>query len=97
MEKWELFTNFVNSLTLYLKFTMEFGSKSIHFLDLKISILNGQLESTVYRKRTDSHLYLHAKYCNKASSIRYIQKAVVLRLQRICSTDNEYLSKSITG
>ena len=76
---------------------MEFGSKSICFLDLKISILNGQLKTTVYSKRTDSHLHLHAKYCNKASSITYIQKAVVLRLKRICSTDNEYLSKSITG
>ena len=78
VEKLESFTNFVNSLNLYLKFTMEFGSKSICFLDLKISILNVQLETTVYSKRTDSHLNLHDKYCHKVSSVRDIQKAVAL-------------------
>ena len=62
---------------------------------MKINIVNGQLETTVYSKPTDSHLYLHAKSCHKPSCIRGIQKAVALRSRRICSTDNEYSSKSI--
>ena len=53
------------------------------------------VNSTVFSKPTDSHLYLYAKSCHKSFSIRGIQKGVALRLRRICSTDNEYSSKSI--
>ena len=95
MEKLESFYNFLNSLNPGLKFTMQVGCKSIFFLDLKINIVNGQLETTVYSKPTDSHLYLHARSCHKPSSIRGIQKGVAPRLRHICSTDNEYSSKSI--
>ena len=69
-----------NSLNPYSKFTMEVGCKSICFLDLKISIENGQLETTVYSIPTDSHLYLHAKSCHKPSSTRGIQESVALCL-----------------
>ena len=95
MEMLESFYNFLNSLNPDLKFTVEVGGKSICFLDLRISIINGQLETTVYSKPTDSHLYLHAKSCHKPSPTRDIQKGVALHLRRICSTDNEYSSKSI--
>ena len=40
-------------------------------------------------------MYLNDKYCYQPSSIRGIQKGVTLRLRCICSTDNEYSSKSI--
>ena len=95
VEKLESFYNFLNSLNPDLKFTMGVGVKNDCFLDLKTSIAIGQLETTVYSKPTDSHLYLHAKSCHKPSCIRGIQKAVALRSRRICSTDNEYSSKSI--
>ena len=51
--------------------------------------------TTVYSKPTDSHLYLHVKSCHTTSSIRGIQRGVALCLECICSTDNEYSSKSI--
>ena len=86
MEKLESFYNFLNSLIPDLKLTIEIGN------NLKISIINGQLETTVYSKPTDFHLYLHAKSYHKASFFRGIQKGVALPLRRICSTDNEYSS-----
>ena len=95
VEKLESLYYLLNSLNSDLKFTVEVGGKSICFLDLKISKINGQFETTVYSKPTDAHLYLHAKSYPKASSIRRIQKGVALRLRRICSTDNKYPSKSI--
>ena len=76
MEKFESFHNLLNSLKQVLRFTMEVG---ICFLDLKISIINGQLETTVYSKPTYSTLYLYGKSCHKTSSIRGIQKDVALR------------------
>ena len=58
----------LNSLDEKLKFTMEIRGNSICFLDLKISIQNNRLETTVHGKPTDSHLYLEASYCHKKSS-----------------------------
>ena len=73
---------------------MEIGGKSICFLDLKISIINQKLVTTVYSKPTDSHLYLHKQSCHNKSSIDEIQKGVALRLRRICSSNEEYDKKS---
>ena len=64
MEKLESFYNFLDSLNPDLKFTMVFGGKSIYSLDFKITKANVQLETTVYSKPTDSHLYLHARSCH---------------------------------
>ena len=88
------FLDFMNSLDEMLKFTMEIGGDRLAYLDLLISILNGRLETTVYSKPTDSHLYLHATSCHKKSSIEGIQKGVALRLRRICSRDEDYELKS---
>ena len=88
------FLAFMNSLDEKIKFTLEIGGDSLAFLDLKITIQNGRLETTVYSKPTDSHLYLHASSCHNKSSIEGIQKGVALRLRRICSRDEDYQSKS---
>ena len=68
MEKLGSFHYFLNSLNLHLKFTMEVGSKSICFLNLKISVINGQLFTAnplilicIYMTNTaTSHLLLEA-------------------------------------
>ena len=73
---------------------MEIGYDTLCFLDLKITVLDGQLFTTVYSKPTDSHIYLHSTSCHKRSSIIGIQKGVALRLKRICSTEEEYKLKS---
>ena len=78
----------------FYKSSYNFSGKSIFLVDSEISIINGQLKTTVYSKPTDSHLYLHTKSCHKASPIRDIQKGLPLHFWRICSTDNEFWSKS---
>ena len=74
---------------------MEVNDKELCFLDLKISVLNGKLETSVYSKPTDAHLYLHSQSCHPKKTIVGIQKGVALRLKRICSTDDEFNNKSI--
>ena len=73
---------------------MEVGNNELHFLDLKIKIVDGVLSSTVYSKPTDSHMYLHASSCHQPSSVKGIQKGVALRLRRICSSVEEFNLKS---
>ena len=84
----------LNTLEEKLKFKMEIGGNSICFLDLKISIQNNRLETTVYSKPTDSHFYLEASSCHKKSSKNGIIKGAALRLRRICSTMEDFKIKS---
>jgi hypothetical protein len=70
------------------------GGRSLHFLDLFITIVNNQLVTSVYSKPTDAHVYLNAKSSNPRSQIRGIAKGVALRLRRICSEDSDFHEKS---
>ena len=88
------FVYFVNILDPSLKFTVEIGGKSLKFMDLLITIENGELKTTVYSKPTDGHLYLHHNSCHPKSTKLAIQKGVALRLRRICSSDEEFLNKA---
>ena len=93
IEKLNNFHKMLNTLDEKLKVTMEIGG-NICFLDLKISIKNNRLETTVYSKPTDSHLYLEASSCHKKSSKNGIIKGVALRLRRICSPMKGFQTKS---
>ena len=76
---------------------MDMGGKSLHFLDcLFITVVNNKLETTIYSKPTDSHVYLNARSSHPKSQIRAIAKGVALRLRRIyiCSEDSDFYVKS---
>jgi hypothetical protein len=88
------FVYFVNILDPSLKFTVEIGGKSLKFMDLLITLENGKLETTVYSKPTDGHLYIHHDSCHPKSTKLAVQKSVALRLKIICSTDEKYAEKA---
>ena len=73
-ERLNNFHQFLNSLDEDLKFTIEIAKGSLCFLDLKISIVDYKLVTTVYSKPTDSHFYLQSNSCHnpKASQIPVI-------------------------
>ena len=52
------------------------------------------METTVYSKPTDAHLYLNANSSHPKSKILGIAKGVALRLRRICSRDANFWEKS---
>ncbi len=70
------------------------GGQSLKFMDLLIKIVNGKLETTVYSKPTDGHLYLHNDSCHPRSTKLGVEKGVALRLRRICSTEEEFERQS---
>ena len=49
----------LNRSNSYLKFTYESSKKSIPFLDLKMSLSNGNLSTDLDIKSTDRHQFLH--------------------------------------
>ena len=84
----------MNTLDETLKFTIDIGGARLNVLDLRTSIVENRLLTTVYSKPTDSHLYLQANSCHPKATIKGIQKGVALRLRRICSTLEEFDLKS---
>ena len=60
---------------------MKIVKGSLCFLDLKISIVDYKLATTVYSKPTDSHLYLQSNSCDNPKAIDRIQKGVDLKIK----------------
>ena len=94
LEKPELFLMILNSIDSNLQFTIEVGGIELYFLELKLTLKEKKIQTTLYSKPTDSHLYLQADACHHLSSILGIPKGVALSLRRICSTNEEYNHKS---
>ena len=69
LEKLELFLMFLNSIDSNLWFTIEVGGNELCFLDLKWTLKDNKIHTTVYSKPADSHLYLEADSCNHLPSI----------------------------
>ena len=72
---------------------MGYGGKSICFLDLKVNIINCQLETTVYSKPNDSHLYLPAESCHK--SCLYVYGVFAVQIMSIHLLQNNETLKGL--
>jgi len=82
----QTFLDHLNTCHPTIKFTYEFSTSSVNFLDTTIHLdTDGSLFTDLYCKPTDSHNYLryesaHPKHCT--TSLPYSQ---FLRVRRICS------------
>ena len=94
VEGLQAFFRDLNAFDAYLQFTVEIGGSSLHFLDLSINIRDNKLETSVYSKPTDPHLYPNAKSSHPKAQIVGIARGVALRLRRICSDDNDFRDRS---
>lgn len=88
------FTDFINSLYPTIKFTVVSSETSLNVLDLTLSLIDGYIQTDVYSKPTDHHMYLlrnsaHPRHCTKA-----IPFGVATRIRRNCSTIESYDQRS---
>ena len=96
-------SSWINNLHPWLKFTMEYSTTSIVFLDFRISTLGKLLLAEMYSKSSDTHAYLMPTSCHPTHVCRNIPKGVMKRVKRNCSSDlkceegfmeyKEYLTK----
>ena len=82
------FTEWLNSLSHSIKFTVKYSEVQLEVLDTLLFIINGRIESRVYFRPTDSHMYLLPQSSHHPSLYRNIPFGVALRLRRICSRDD---------
>ena len=89
-EELNLFINSVNSFHPALKYTWEISENSLAYLDIKLSINDNGLSTSVHYKPTDSHNYL----LHLSSHPQHIKNAIpfsqFLRLRRLCSEDTDF-------
>ena len=94
-EKLLEFISAANKFHPSIKFTYEISDKVISFLDLTIHKgANNKLETDLFSKPTNAHLYLHYSSCHPRHTKNSLPFSLAYRLLRICSTDN-FLTKRL--
>ena len=76
------FTDWLNSLSPSIKFTVKHSDKKLEVLDTLLCMINGRIESKVDSKPTDGHMPQSSHY---RSMHLHISFGVTLRIRRICS------------
>ena len=85
------FLNELNTKHTSIKFEFKYSRQQIEFLDTLLYIdNNNKLQTTLYKKPTDRQNYLHSKSEHPYSLKKSIAYSQVLRIKRICSTQNEF-------
>nr|XP_039263152.1 uncharacterized protein LOC120339139 [Styela clava] len=79
------FINHANSIHPSIKFTFEYSTENITFLDVKVHIMDNKLETEIYTKDTDSHQYLLPSSCHPKHITANIPKGLFIRIRRSCS------------
>ena len=92
-EELNLFINAVNSFHPALKYTWEISENSLAFLDIKLSINDNGLSTSVHYKPTDSHNYLQHSSSHPQNVKNAIPFSQFLRLRRLCSDDTDFSNK----
>lgn len=85
----------LNTLHHSIKFTYEYSQQEINFLDTTVYIdSDRKLQTRLYNKPTDSHMYLHYNSCHPAHQKKSIAYSQAIRIRMICSEDPEYRKSS---
>ena len=88
-----LFLEYLNKIdkTGKIQFTMQAaGDDGLEFLDLKLRMVNGKISVNVFSKPTNSFTYVLPSTSYPNRNIRNIPKDTVIRLRRICDSDEKY-------
>ena len=84
------FENVANSIHLWIKVEMQTSKPSINFLDVCITKNGHRLNTTIFCKPTDRHMYLYEKSNHPNTTKNAIPFGLGIRAKRICSTQEEY-------
>ena len=82
------FIEWLNSLSNSIKFTVKYSEVQLEVLDTLLFIVNRCMESKVYFKSTDGHMYLLPQFSHHQSLYRNIPFGVALKVKTICSLMN---------
>ena len=85
------FIEVLNSYHRTIKFTAEWSSESVTFLDTRVILDGEKLITDLYTKPTDTHQYLHQSSCHPSHCKNSIAYSQALRIHRVRSRHTDYL------
>ena len=77
-----------------IKFTAEYSTQEVPFLDTLVYKLNDRLATKVYHKKTDDEMYLHYSSAHPRSQKDAISYSLFIKCKRIC-TENRYFNMEV--
>ena len=86
-EKLRDFIDFLNGAHESIKFTAEWSSERVNFLDLQVIKQGNKLVTDLFTKPTDTHQPLHRTSCHPSHTKKGIPYSQALRIRRICSEE----------
>ena len=87
-ESLKIFIEQVNMFHSTIKFTDEYSKEEAIFLNVNIKLIDGELETVLFVKPTDTRQFLDPVCCYSYHRKKGIPYSQGLRLKRVCS-DNE--------
>jgi hypothetical protein len=72
------------------------STKEVNFLDVKISLVDGNITTSLYTKPTDAFLYLNTSSNHPKHVKRNIPKGQFIRVRRICSQNSDFFKHCAT-
>ena len=93
-ETLEKFLNYINQAHETIKFTAEYSTQEVPFLDTLVYKLNNKLATKVYHKKTDDKMYLHYSSAHPRSQKDTIPYSLFIRCKRIC-TENRHFNMEV--
>jgi hypothetical protein len=88
IEDLDAFTKFLNNCHPSIKFEIISSPHKVHFLDTEVSLINGEILTTVYTKPTDTKQYLHFSSCHPPHIFKSIPYSQAIRYKRIISNED---------
>lgn len=91
------FLDYLNSQHTSIKFTADYSPVRVNYLDVSVYIDSGlKIQTTLYTKPTDAHLYLHHSSHHPPHQKNSIPYSQLLRVRLICSTLKEFDKHGLT-
>ena len=88
------FLEHANNIHQKIKFTHERSKTTLPFLDVSVQIAQNKIFTTLHKKPTDSHSYLHYNSCHPVHIKNSIIYSQFLRYKRICTRNTDFIDHS---
>ena len=89
-----IFIDYLNNIHPTIKFNSSHSYTNVSFLDVNVSLINGNIYTDLYTKPTDKHQHLLFSSCYPVHTKKDIPSFLALRLRRICSTYEAFKTRA---
>ena len=88
------FLEHANNIQQNIKFTHECSKTTLPFLDVSVQIAQNKIFTTLQKKPTDIHSYLHYTSCHQVHIKNSIIYSQFLRYKKICTRNTDFIEHS---